>query len=347
MISISSAKQQATINGELALARGSWVKLICGASNQDLASIADLCAVYAVAGVQCVDVAADIAVVNAARQGLDWAKSKHGVQPWLMISLSDGKDIHFRKAWFNPEICPQDCSRPCQKICPAKAISTNKGIKENLCYGCGRCIPICPLGLIKEVDKHIEAKEFGTLVSHVKPEAIEIHTAPGRAQAFKQTVGELTKTNTNIIRMAVSCGLEEHSLSPETLAKELWQRFNCLKEYGLKPIWQLDGRPMSGDLGSNPAKASVNLWQQIRHWAPPGPLQLAGGTNGYTINHLNDRYGPEGIAFGGIARRLLQPLLLEAQQRNISLREWPQGWDSALTKAKQLISPWLIRRANH
>ncbi|MEI6359444.1 MAG: Fe-S cluster containing protein, partial [Synechococcus sp. ELA619] len=31
---------------ELALAQGRWVKLICGASNHDLAAIEDLCAVY-------------------------------------------------------------------------------------------------------------------------------------------------------------------------------------------------------------------------------------------------------------------------------------------------------------
>ena len=61
--------------GELALANGSWVKLICGASNQDLATIGDLCALFAVAGVHCVDVAADLAVVRAAREGLDWALS--------------------------------------------------------------------------------------------------------------------------------------------------------------------------------------------------------------------------------------------------------------------------------
>jgi len=53
---------------ERALSQGRWVKLICGASNQDLPAIADLCAVYAMAGVHCVDVAADPAVVHAARE---------------------------------------------------------------------------------------------------------------------------------------------------------------------------------------------------------------------------------------------------------------------------------------
>jgi hypothetical protein len=50
---------------DLALARGHWVKLICGASNQDLAAIEDLCGIYTLAGVHCIDGAADPAVVAA------------------------------------------------------------------------------------------------------------------------------------------------------------------------------------------------------------------------------------------------------------------------------------------
>ena len=42
-----------------------WVKLICGASNEDIASIEDLCAIYSAAGVDYIDVAADPSVVTA------------------------------------------------------------------------------------------------------------------------------------------------------------------------------------------------------------------------------------------------------------------------------------------
>ena len=59
------------------------MKLICGASNQDLASIGDLCALFSVAGVHCVDVAADAAVVRAARDGLDWAWERTGRRRWI------------------------------------------------------------------------------------------------------------------------------------------------------------------------------------------------------------------------------------------------------------------------
>ena len=99
-----------------ALRRGHWVKLICGASNQDLPAIADLCAVYGAAGIDCVDVAADPAVVRAARQGLQWLDQLGMARPWLMVSVSDGSDAHFRKAWFDPARCPADCPRPSQRV---------------------------------------------------------------------------------------------------------------------------------------------------------------------------------------------------------------------------------------
>ncbi len=339
----SSINAQSFQNGEAALTEGSWVKLICGASNQDLPSISDLCAVFSAAGVHCIDVAADIAVVNAARIGLDWVQSRKGVRPWLMVSLSDGRDIHFRKATFNSRLCPADCPRPCQRICPTKAIQEN-GINESLCYGCGRCLPVCPIGLILEEDKHLSPKDYGLLIKEIQPDAVEIHTAPGRSKSFESTISELAKAKVPLHRIGVSCGPEGKKISPEELAKELWLRYECLQKYDQKPLWQLDGRPMSGDLGGSSSKLCVSLWQKIHPIAPPGPIQLAGGTNAKTIEYVAKEDGPQGIAFGGMARMLIQPFLIEAQNREVSLRDWPEGWSQAVAQAKQLIQPWLDRK---
>ena len=328
---------------EAALREGKWVKLICGASNQDLPAIADLCAVYATAGVHCIDVAADAAVVFAARKALDWVESNSGHRPWLMISLSDGKDAHFRKAWFNPIKCPPTCSRPCEKICPAKAIKHNNGVNSERCYGCGRCIPTCPLGIISEQDRRLELKDFAPLLNELKPDAIEVHTAPGRSEQFKNATKEIMKANINLKRFAVSCGLQGYGINTEELAQELWIRHKLLSQYGQKPLWQLDGRRMSGDLGTGTAKVAVSLWEKIHPISPPGPLQLAGGTNEHTIRHLPQTKGPAGVAFGGMARKLIQPWLIEAQKKQISLKEWPEGWNASLKAAKELINPWLNR----
>ncbi len=326
----------------IALTKGSWVKLICGASNEDLISISDLCSVYAAAGVNCIDVAADFAVVSAAKEGLTWVeKHLEKKRPWLMISVSDGKDIHFRKASFDPTVCPKECPKPCLKVCPTNAINSKLGISKDLCYGCGRCLPSCPFGLIQEKNNILEIKDFGTLISQTLPDAVEIHTAPGRINAFEECVKEIMKSQVQLKRIAVSCGLENHKITKHQLSKELWARFRCLRRYKQKPIWQLDGRPMSGDIGIGTSRAAISLLEQMHSIAPPGPLQLAGGTNEQTIHHLKAKDGLAGIAFGGMARKLIQPFLIEAQRQNKKLIEWPEGWNQALKAAQGLINPWL------
>lgn len=344
--------------GERALNEGHWVKLICGASNQDLASITDLCALYASAGVHCVDVAADPAVVRAARTGLTWAR-RHGARPvWLMVSISDGTDAHFRKAQFDPALCPGDCPRPCLRVCPADAIpplprpaeSHGSGINPARCYGCGRCLPACPHGLIEARDHRQGREALPSLMRELNPDAVEVHTAPGRADAFADTLAALVDAEVPLRRLAVSCGLEGHGLGPSDLAHELWQRHAVVRRHGLRPVWQLDGRPMSGDVGRGTARAAVQLWQQVRPLAPPGPLQLAGGTNGATLDQIRKGVpaaegSPAGVAFGGYARTLVQPWLQAALERGVRLVDWPEAWQEAFLQASALVEPWLeVRR---
>ena len=331
------------LSPEESLVRGRWVKLICGASNQDLPAITDLCAVYATAGVHCVDVAADPAVVHAARQGLDWAETRSGWRPWLMVSLSDGLDVHFRKAWFDPTCCPPQCERPCQRVCPAEAIADRGAVDASLCYGCGRCLPACPYGLIEERDHRLDSGAVGALLRSIRPDAVEIHTAPGHDQGFEALLQNLDQASLSLRRLAVSCGLEAHGMAAEQLATTFWHRHSRLRCRGFSPLWQLDGRPMSGDVGAGTARSAVQLWRAMRSIAPPGPLQLAGGTNHHTLQHLNRDERPAGIAFGGVARRLLLPLLKEAQLRGQSLRQWPEGWEEAVALARELVTPWMNR----
>ncbi|HBL14801.1 MAG TPA: 4Fe-4S ferredoxin, partial [Cyanobacteria bacterium UBA11162] len=114
------------------LREGHWFKLICGASFQYLPAVRSLTLAYTLAGADCIDVAADPAVIAATQEALqvathleDEAQARgwgRRSRPWLMVSLNDGEDPHFRKAEFDPNLCPTDCPRPCEKICPAQAI---------------------------------------------------------------------------------------------------------------------------------------------------------------------------------------------------------------------------------
>lgn len=49
--------------------------------------------------VDCIDCAADGSVVNAVNEGIEAARTILPIQrPWVMISVNDHEDLHFRKA---------------------------------------------------------------------------------------------------------------------------------------------------------------------------------------------------------------------------------------------------------
>ena len=156
------------------------------ASNQDLPAIADLCAIGQSRWAQMMPRSSS----GQPRKGLEWL-SWSANSPWLMVSLSDGSDAHFRKAWFDPQRCPEECSRPCQRVCPADAIPSSGGIEAGSCYGCGRCLPACPLGLIEERDHRIGLDAMVDLLKEIRPDAVEVHTAPGRGEAFSDPLAPL------------------------------------------------------------------------------------------------------------------------------------------------------------
>ena len=70
-----------------------WIKLICGASNEDIVAIEDLCAIYSAAGVDYIDVAAEESIVNAAKKGIEWAKEIYKNSPgFCLLYTSDAAD---------------------------------------------------------------------------------------------------------------------------------------------------------------------------------------------------------------------------------------------------------------
>ncbi|NEQ42494.1 MAG: 4Fe-4S ferredoxin [Leptolyngbya sp. SIOISBB] len=325
----------------ISLQAGRWFKLIGGASYQHLPSIRNLALAYTLAGADCIDVAADPAVVNAVKESfrilsrlpqnselIDLVPGKIPAElPLLMVSFSDGDDPHFRKAQFDPDRCPRDCARPCEAICPAAAIAftpATTGVIEERCYGCGRCLPVCPI-------QHIETVTRATSPAAIAPslltqvDAIEIHTQVGRYDPFMALWAVLQPYLPSLSVVSISCPAQTGAVD------YLWQLYQGIQPLQVPLIWQTDGRPMSGDIGRGTTHATLRYARQMLQSGPPGYVQLAGGTNAHTAEKLADlaseavnsinspgllsvnpskpRLG--GVAFGSFARRLLSPVLAE------------------------------------
>ena len=334
------------------LKQGNWFKLICGASFQDLCAIRSLALTYSLAGADCIDVAADPAVITAAKEGLKVAqeiadnnhrdqkqKTSEYKRPWLMVSLNDGEDPHFRKAEFNASQCPTGCPRPCETICPASAITFNlsganfSGIIEQRCYGCGRCLPVCPSELIFTRSYVSTPETIIPLISELGIDAIEIHTQVGNEQDFKRLWQAIAPKADTLKLLAISCP------DAPNLIDYLNNLYQIITPLPIPLIWQTDGRPMSGDIGKGTTKAAIALADKVLQAGLPGYIQLAGGTNGYTVTKLQangllkpnskdnfsvlestDKTSPSkfvsGVAYGSYARSLLMPILEQLENIN-------------------------------
>lgn len=349
------------------LREGTWLKLICGASFQHLPDIRSLALIYALAGVDCVDVAAEPAVLTAAREGLAAAKSvaqsmpsqwpTYRGMPWLMVSLNDGEDPHFRKAEFDPLQCPADCARPCETICPAQAIAFEppsgfSGVIDDRCYGCGRCVAICPIQQITTRSYVFAPTAIAPLVLE-GVDAVELHTQVGRLTDFKRLWQAIAPFADRLKLIAISCP------DGDGLLEYLWAIHDLLGSLSCAVVWQTDGRPMSGDIGDGATHAAIQLGQKVLAAGLPGYVQLAGGTNRSTVpklrtlgllnptvsltsNHLPSSAAHStqrfisGVAYGSYARVLMTPILNQLEQELLEERLdllWP-----AVNLATSLVS---------
>lgn len=299
----------------------------------------NLALVYSLAGADCVDVACDPSVIAAAQEGIfaaqllqDKARAlgfAPARSPWLMVSLNDGEDPHFRKAAFESERCPSDCPRPCEAICPAQAIAfaeqgaAESGVIDHRCYGCGRCVPICPSQLIYTRSYVSTPNQVANLLAAGGIDALEIHTQVGHQADFYRLWQAIAPQANQLQLLAVSC--PDHP----GLMNYLRSLLSMLEPLPCRLLWQLDGRPMSGDIGKGTTQAAIKLAQKALAAELPGYLQLAGGTNGHTVPKLRElqllltpasedlredlredssKVGIAGVGYGSYARSLLSPL---------------------------------------
>ena len=328
------------------LRSGHWFKLICGASYHNLPAIRSLALAYTLAGADCIDVAAEPAVIAAAVEGIQIAHTHSlkelgaarrryqlGSKPWLMVSLNDGEDPHFRKAAFDSTQCPPDCDRPCLQICPAEAISFSEvglsGVIDRRCYGCGRCLPVCPEQLIYTRSYVSTPATITPLIEKLGIDSIEIHTQVGHGENFQRLWSAIAPHVYKLKLLAISCP------DGPDLIDYLWYLYQAIAPLPCPLIWQTDGRPMSGDIGGGTTRAAIKLAEKVLAAKLPGYVQLAGGTNNTTTEKLkatgllqqktinnqqpitnNNKQQVSGIAYGSYARNLLLPILDQLETVN-------------------------------
>lgn len=333
------------------LNQGHWFKLICGASYEYVPTIRNLALVYTLAGVDCIDVAADPAVIAAAREGINVATSLGAIAqsrgflyrgtPILMVSLNDGEDPHFRKAFFESSQCPRDCHRPCEQVCPVDAISW-EGVLTPHCYGCGRCLPVCPSQLIESRSYVSTPGAIAPSLDQLGIQAIEIHTQIGREQDFSRLWKAILPYQEQLQILSISCP------DGDGLLDYLYSLSQIVKTFTGTLIWQTDGRPMSGDIGAGTTHPAIKLATKVLAAGLPGLVQLAGGTNGYTVAKLRSHNLLKtsdlnsyiaGVAYGSYARSLLLPILDTLNPDQADLEVDPDLLWKAVKTADTLVSP--------
>ena len=323
-----------------------WFKLICGASYQHIPSVRNLALVYTLAGADCIDMAPDPAIVRAARAGIDAAQrmindrliidprlmyhNQKLATPLIMVSFNAGEDPHFRKAEFDHMACPSECDRPCETACPTNAIQFS-GVSDLLCYGCGRCLPLCPVQIIHTREQVYRPDAIYDLVIDGTINAIEIHTMPGRITEFAQLWQQLAPVVDRLKLIAVSFP------DGENLKEYLTALLDLMQPQPASLIWQTDGRPMSGDIGNGTTRAALLLGQKVLEMGlPKGFVQLAGGTNASTVTKLRAAgINIAGVAYGSYARQLVANFLDRGGDR---LEAHPELLWQAVVQAKELVA---------
>ncbi|KAK6160994.1 hypothetical protein DH2020_004375 [Rehmannia glutinosa] len=296
------------------LQKGNWVKLICGASFEDVVDIRNLSLVYTLAGVDCIDCAAEASVVNAVRDGIEAARGIIPIRrPWVMISVNDNEDLHFRKAGAIPYI--RDVSATAE--------------------------------LLKQDDV----------------DAIEIHTSGRQAESFQELWKGLGDSIDKLRLVAVSLpDIGELTIpAMNSMYDTMRVNLHCLN------LWQLDGRPMSGDIGRGTTREAIKFALHLASIRdkPKGFLQLAGGTNAHTVEGLkremlfqttiiSDKSNGEkvnfnsfesshalisGVAFGGYARKIVGRVLrsLQSEHGYAHLEDYPDHLLKALKESLALV----------
>ena len=299
---LSQADTSPLLRMRAALGRHSFFKLILGGSFTEPHKSRRLTEIYAHAGVDCLDIAPDPAVLAAVEAVLSDLPDSQ--RPVLMVSLPLDPDPHFRKI----DLAEPDCIRcsACLPVCPTNAITLPDAlaIDQQLCYGCGRCVPACPTDALSLLPFQVDG-EIERMLAHPLVDAVEIHSKyadPLMLEAF------LVRWQPLLAGKLVSL-----CFRPTEVEAIQWQAFVETAERLLPGdiMLQIDGAPMSGtdaphaSLPALQAAAGIHEWMDANY--PWMAVTISGGINAHTADYLKrpDATFIAGVGMGTVARALI------------------------------------------
>lgn len=295
-----------------ALGKRRFFKLIGGGSLTESTQLASVAKAYAMAGVECIDLSPNLAVIEAVTAAI---RDLLTPLPVLMVSLPLDPDPHFRKIDLKEADCIQ-CGA-CLPACPTEAITLPEmlEISQALCYGCGRCVPTCPTDALILHPFQVEAQLADVLV-HPQVEAVEIHSHYMDSYMLKNLFQQWGSLLTDKL---ISLCFRPGTLPPAQII-EFYQ--TAQKACSLPVILQVDGAPMSGNddpEASRPAlEAAIQVAAMFEEVGLSIPIiTISGGMNRRTATLLQEpRYTfIAGIGMGTVARKAVWNLAPEQAEQ--------------------------------
>ncbi|KAI8565979.1 hypothetical protein RHMOL_Rhmol02G0003700 [Rhododendron molle] len=294
--------------------------------------------------VDCIDCAADASVVSAVNEGIEAAREIVPLRrPWVMISVNDDEDLHFRKA---------ECANLIQTIAlwivldhvrlfvllmqyhwkvQLVYLRTQGGVITERCYGCGRCLPVCPYDKIRAITYIRDVSATAELLRRDDVDAIEIHTSGRKTEPFKELWTGLGDSMGYVKIVAISLPhIGDSTISSMNMLYSIMQpNLHCFN------LWQLDGRPMSGDIGRGATREAISFAVRLAsdkdRPLEEGPIPMNSSSSRHALIG--------GVAYGGYARKIVGRILtsMESQNGLALIEDHPEYLLMALTEALALV----------
>lgn len=308
-------------------------KLVCGAGNEDVEEVKRLSTIYTIAGTTILDLSANVEVVKAAKQGVEFAYKiasslgkKIEILPYLNVSIGLKGDPHVRKAKIDLDLC-EKCGE-CISSCQQEAIKDNFVILSQRCIGCGKCEEVCGFNAIKFTHQKADFDKILPGCKKLGVETMELHAI---IQDDKAVMNDWKLLNKIITNNFLSMCLDRSLLSNKDIEERIKQAYEITKD---RLVVQADGVPMSGEGDDyNTTLQAIACADIVKKTNVPAMILLSGGTNAKT-GLLAKQCGVDanGVAIGSFARKIVR----EYTKRN----DFDSNYDvlkKAVTIAESLI----------